>query len=263
MSTPRQVLKGQFYMLTRRCTQRQFLMRPDDATNNAFLYCLGEAARRFGIEVIVSLAEPNHHHTVIFDREGRCPEVLEHFHKMFARCQNALRGRWENFWASEEPCVTRLLDTETVIDKIVYAVTNPVKDHLVERVHQWPGVNTYAELLSGRTLHARRPLHFFRDNGPMPATITLTMTIPAELGPVDEIRAQVRAAVESTERDVAAERQRTGARVYGRRRILDQAWNASPTSVEARRMLRPRFAGGTQARVAAIQAFREFVRAYR
>ena len=26
---PRQVLPGQFYMVTRRCTQRQFLLRPD------------------------------------------------------------------------------------------------------------------------------------------------------------------------------------------------------------------------------------------
>src|SRR5262249_37925533 len=118
MSTPRQVLRGQFYMITRRCTQRQFLMRPDDATNNAFIYCLAVAAARFGIEVIATVAESNHHHTIIYDRRGLCSAFVEHFHKLFARCQNALRGRWENFWASEEPCITRLLDTETVIDKI-------------------------------------------------------------------------------------------------------------------------------------------------
>ena len=29
MSIPRQVLPGSTYMITRRCTQRQFLMRPD------------------------------------------------------------------------------------------------------------------------------------------------------------------------------------------------------------------------------------------
>jgi hypothetical protein len=43
---PRQVLPGQFYMITRRCTQRQFLLRPDRETNNAFTYCLIEAALR-------------------------------------------------------------------------------------------------------------------------------------------------------------------------------------------------------------------------
>ena len=45
---PRQVLPRQFYLITRRCTQREFLLRPDAATNNAFLYCLIAAALRTG-----------------------------------------------------------------------------------------------------------------------------------------------------------------------------------------------------------------------
>jgi putative transposase len=97
MSLPRQVLPGRFYLVTRRCTQRQFLLRPDAATNNAFTYCLIEAAQRTQIEVLLPCAMSNHHHTVIFDRFGRYPEFVEHFHKMFARSQNALRHRWENF----------------------------------------------------------------------------------------------------------------------------------------------------------------------
>ena len=55
MSVPRQVLKKQFYLITRRCTQRQFLLRPDDATNNAFIYCLAIAARRCDVAVILSV----------------------------------------------------------------------------------------------------------------------------------------------------------------------------------------------------------------
>jgi hypothetical protein len=43
---PGQVLPGQFSMITRRCTQRQFLLRPDRETNNASTYCLIEAALR-------------------------------------------------------------------------------------------------------------------------------------------------------------------------------------------------------------------------
>ena len=41
---PRQVLPGQFYLITRRCTQRQFLLRPDPVTNTVF-DGLGSAAR--------------------------------------------------------------------------------------------------------------------------------------------------------------------------------------------------------------------------
>jgi putative transposase len=93
---PRQVLPRQCYLITRRCTQRQFLLRPDAATNNAFLYCLIAAAQRCEIDVLLPCAMSNHH-LVIYDRAGRYPEFIEHFHKLVARSQNALRGRWENF----------------------------------------------------------------------------------------------------------------------------------------------------------------------
>jgi hypothetical protein len=263
MSLPRQILPGQFYQLTRRCAQRQFLLRPDPETNNAFAYCLAEAAQRFGIDILLSMAEANHHHTVLFDRHGRHPEFVEHFHKMFARCQNARLGRWENLWAAVEPCITRLLDRATVIDKLVYAASNPVKDLLVERATQWPGINSYRELLSGRAIHARRPRHFFRESGVMPAEVTLVLVIPPELGPADEVIAEVQAGVEEVERTTQAERARTGARIVGRRGILAQSWRDSPTSRERRRSLRPRFAGGMEARVPELLAYREFLAAYR
>jgi len=76
---PRQVLPGQFYLITRRCTQRQFLLRPDAETNNAFTYCLIEAAQRCQVEVLLVCAMSNHHHTVIFDRWGRYSRILDRF----------------------------------------------------------------------------------------------------------------------------------------------------------------------------------------
>ena len=58
---PRQVLPRQFYLITRRCVQRQFLLRPDAATNNAFLYCLIHAALRCEIGVLLPCAMSNHY----------------------------------------------------------------------------------------------------------------------------------------------------------------------------------------------------------
>src|ERR1043165_9269982 len=174
---PRQVLPRQFYLITRRCSQRQFLLRPDKATNNGFLYCLIDAALRCEIDLVLPCAMSNHYHVVIYDRAGRYPEFIEHFHKLLARSQNALRGRWENLWSSEQTCVVRLVDRAAVIDKLVYVATNPVLDHLVDRVHHWPGVNGLATLLTGRSLRATRPLHFFRPNGPMPEVLEISLTI--------------------------------------------------------------------------------------
>ena len=83
---------SQFYLITRRCAQRQFLLHPDAATNNAFLYCLIAAALRCEIDVLLPCAMSNHYHVVIYDRLGRYPEFIEHFHKLLARSQNALRA---------------------------------------------------------------------------------------------------------------------------------------------------------------------------
>jgi REP element-mobilizing transposase RayT len=220
---PRQVLPGQFYMITRRCTQRQFLLRPDAETNNAFTYCLVDAAQRSQVEVLLTCAMSNHHHTVIYDRWGRYPEFVEHFHKMLARSQNALRGRWENFWSSEQVCVVKLVDREAVMDKLVYTATNPVQDRLVDRVHHWPGVNGLRALLAGRCLRATRPWHFFRSNGPMPEVVEMRLTIPPELGSETEVLAELRERVRAVEVEHEAERQRTGNRVVGRRAVLAQS----------------------------------------
>ena len=261
---PRQVLPNQFYLITRRCTQRQFLLRPDPETNNAFTYCLIEAAQRCEISVLLPCAMSNHHHTVIYDRWGRYPEFVEHFHKMFARSQNALRGRWENFWSSEQACVVQLVDRQDVIDKLVYTATNPVKDHLVDRVHHWPGVNGLRALLTGRPLRAKRPQHFFRRDGAMPGAVEMRLTLPPELGPAAAVLEELRQRVAVVEEAMAVERQRTGGRVLGRRAVLQQSWRAQPRSTEPRRNLRPRVAARSKwSRIEALLRNRAFVVAYK
>jgi len=239
------------------------LLRPDEETNNAFVYCLAVSSQRFGIDVLYTIAESNHHHTVIFDRHGWVSAFIEHFHKLVARSQNALRGRWENFWAAEEPCIVRLLDRAAVIDQLVYVASNPVKDRLVERVHHWPGANAYSSFLSGRAMKARRPRHFFRNPGPMPEEATLQLVIPPELGPAADIISEVREGVEGVEARVRLERQRTGAAVLGRRRALAQSWKDCPMSIEPRRERRPRFAGAIAVRLPALASYRAFLGAYR
>ena len=183
-----------------------------------------------------------------------------HFHKLQARSQNALRGRWEDFWACEQTCVVKLVEREAVIDKLVYTAANPVADDLVERVHHWPGVNGLGALLAGRPLRATRPLHFFRADGPMPDALELPLTIPAELGPAAELLSELRDRVRAVELERAAERARTGRRVLGRRGVCAQSWRASPASVEPRRNLRPRVATRCKwARIEALMRNRAFV----
>ena len=263
MSRPRQIIPGSVYMLSRRCTQRQYLLRPEAEVNNAYLYCLGVAAQRHDIQLLLAVAEANHHHVIFRDPLGVAPQFIEYLHRLLAKCLNAFRGRWENFWSSEEPCYTRLLDLDTIIAKLVYVAANPVKDGLVERVHHWPGVVTFAALRTGKRLGAKRPRFFFDRNGTMPEAVTLTFAIPKEVGAAARIIDAVDHGVAEVERDAKAQRAATGQRVLGRAQVLGQSWRSAPSSVAPRRNLRPRFAGLTDVRIAALQAYRAFQAAYR
>lgn len=264
MTAPRQVLPKQFYLLTRRTTQRQFLMTPDEETNNAFVYCLAEAADRFQIEVILPQEMTNHHHTVLFDRYGRVIEFTAHFHKMFAKCMNALLGRSENFWSSVAPSIVRLVDVEQVMKELCYTATNPVLSHLVERVHHWPGPKTVRALLRQEPLVATRPHFFFREAGQMPETATLKLTIPPELGGVEEVLARLREMIALTETEKRIERAKEGRGLLGRRRVLRQPRTSSPSSLEPKRSFRPRFAAASRLiRRYLADQHRAFVEAYR
>ncbi len=252
-------------MITRRCTQRQFLMRPDRETNNAFIYCLGVAAQRYGVRVLFTVAMSNHHHTGIHDPEGTYPAFIEHFHKLFAKCQNALRSRWENFWSSEQASVVRLVDPNDVIDKMTYAITNPVKDNMVEKAHHWPGVMSLDALVHDRPLTASRPKHFFREDGPMPEVVSLSFGRPEgfEHLSLAAFAAIVMDRVRSAEEAAAAERRRTGASVLGRKHVLVQRWSDRPRSREPRRQLNPCIAARSKwSRIEALLRNRAFRDAY-
>ena len=51
MTLPRDVVPGRDYIITRRCSERRFFLRPDGVANNAFIYCLALAVQRSKVEL--------------------------------------------------------------------------------------------------------------------------------------------------------------------------------------------------------------------
>jgi putative transposase len=222
--------------------------------NNAFLYCLIEAALKFNIHVILPQMMSNHHHTTVYDRDGNVIEFYQRFHTNLARCVNALRGRWENLWSSVPTSLVELESVDDVIEMLVYTATNPVQHGLVERVHHWPGPDTVGALLNGHTLRARRPHWFFRSDGPMPEEVEMTLTIPEELGDARVLLDRLRTRIMEVESEHDTTRAAEGRRVVGPHRILQQSWRESPTTREPRRELSPRVAARrTEQRIEALE----------
>ncbi len=263
MTAPRFIVPGHTYLLTRRCSERRFFLRPDEKTTRIFLYCLAEAAARFGIRVLAWIAMSNHYHAVVEDPDGTLPRFLAHFHKLSARCLNARWGRWENLWAAEQAGAVRLVEHRDVLDKVVYTLANSVAGHLVERALEWPGACSIAAL-DGRQIRIERPTSFFREDGIMPRTISLEAQVPrAWPGGREAWTAAVRDGVRRAEEAAKRDRAATGSRVVGARAIRDASPTHQPTTREPRRGLRPLLAcRNVQRRIAELRALKWFRSAY-
>ncbi len=261
---PRQIVPGSFWMLTRKCTEGTFLLRPDQETVEIFLYVLASAAHRTGVQLLGSYVASNHHHLVFYDPLGTAVEFYEYLHKLVARAMNAKWGRRGHFWAAGAPSLVHLVDPEDVLEKLVYCLGNPVKDDLVEAVADWPGVNTLGALLEGQELVCARPARFFRAKGPMAPSYKLTFEIPEQLGDAAAFRARLSERVTEFERERAVQRHERGRSVFGRLAVLAQAWNRGPAQMPPRGRLNPVIAAkNRESRKRAIEGLRDFVTRYR
>jgi len=253
-------------MITRRSSERRLFLRPDDDTNNAFLYCVALAAKRANVQILFSVAMSNHHHTGIHDPDGNFPIFSEHLHGLVARCQNARLGRFENFWSSEPTSLVHLVEPDDVLDKMTYAFTNPSAANLVDTVEEWPGVTSFQATVTGASLVAKRPKHFFRNDGSMPEVATVPIVRPRgfeELGQ-DQWAALVTERVRAREADCRQMRQAKGITVLGRAAILRQDPFARPKGHAHRFQMSPHVAAKNKwARIEALLRNRGFVEKYR
>lgn len=266
MSLPRQVLPGATYLVTRRCTQRQFLLRPCPLNNQIVAYCIAYAAQKTGIQLHALCVMSNHYHAVLTDPYARLPEFLNDAHKYITKCINASLGRWENLWASEPTSAVRLIDQGAVLDKLLYTLCNPVQAGLVAIGTQWPGVRSASDAWLHASESIARPPVFFSPNTNMPDAVDLQFARPPVLGHLsdtevaDVLQQHISARESELQREFAQQRKPFA----GRKRVLEYHSTDSPNTVTPRRRLSPRFATkNTAHRHQAMKLCKSFWRDYR
>ena len=263
MSKARQIVAGRAYMVTRRTTQRLFLLRPSKEVNQAVRYCLALAAERTGIDLHVVVFLSNHYHLVLSDPEARLPEFTGYLNGLLARCLNCHHGRWEGFWAAgQQTSHVTLEDEQAVLAKSVYAMLNPVSAGLVKDYRRWPG----ELLVQPGTYKAVKPGFFFRteeDGGPLPDSVKLRITAPPVAAAVADRMPLLHDVAKAYMAQIVADRARRGLAFLGAAAVRRQSIHDSPTSRAPRRALSPRVASrNTWARVEAIQRNQAFVAAH-
>jgi putative transposase len=264
MSSPRQVLPGATYLITRRCTQRQFLLRPCDQTNNILRYCLALDATRFPVELHAFCFLSNHMHLVATDPTAILPEFMRYLDEMIARAVNASHGRCENLWARGSYSFVRLVDAQDIIDKTAYTLANPVTAGLVARSRHWPGVISDTRNVDGSPIMTRRPEAFFRQNGPTPEFCALRLTRPPGFATTADFVEPVERELRARENAATANAREHGGDFLGVRAVLRQDPTDSPRTSEPRGGLSPSIACHDRSRrIEALRLLKEFLDSYR
>jgi putative transposase len=261
MTAPRQILAGATYLVTRRCAQRQFLLRPSKTVNEVFRYVLAVAAARFGILVHAYCVLSNHYHLVVTDPDARLPEFHQLLDALVARALNASLGRWEAFWAPNSYSAVTLASAADIVEKAAYVLANPVAAGLVRSGALWPGLWSAPEQIGGVAVEVRRPKHFFDPKGSMPETATLDLTVPPGFETAETFRYQLADALARLEEVASRE---LGGHFMGIARVLAQKPTARPAPGEPRRTMNPRVAARDKwKRIEALGRLKEFLSAYR
>lgn len=272
----RRQVPGQYYLITARCHQARFFLRPDTNLNLAVLEWLTRAQRQFPqLRILATCVMSNHLHLVVHDQTSQLAAWASYFLGNLARAVNRLRERsgvcFERRYSAEP-----ILDDEALLDRLVYTVTNPVKAGLCGRTDQWPGVVLFARGSRREQIPVswtdrdkeRRERARARPRGEAPSggetfqvegSLAIDPFLTETGGSGDE---RLRVAIEAREEELAAERRKAGIRSLGPARVLAQSWHTAPR--RPKRVQRPLcHAANPALRAAFREAFRAFVGLFR
>jgi REP element-mobilizing transposase RayT len=264
VTAPRRVVPGTTYLVTRRCTQRQYLLRPSALTNLIFRFVLAVAAARYGILIHAACVMSNHYHLVLTDPHANLPDFGRFLDGVLAKALNVLHGRWENFWAPSTYSAVALTSPEDIVEKVAYVLANPAVAALVEHGKQWPGVWSDPQAIGLRGELVPRPGHYFAEDGSTPKSAELQFSAPPGFESAEVFRSAVIARVKELEEAAAVEREAGGVEVLGARRALKQRPTGRPESAEPRRGLNPRVAARDRwQRIEALGRLVAFLESYR
>ena len=142
------------YSAVQRTVDRQFLFKPDETTRNIIGSAAGRALEKFPVKIYWLDFNINHKHSS-FAPLSDSPEHIQNlvkfqqmFNSLVARGLNKHFGR-EGALYSTRNRITEVVDDASLEQQLIYAVTNPVKDGLVERAAHWKGFSSYKQLATG------------------------------------------------------------------------------------------------------------------
>jgi len=236
---------GALVEVTCRTIQGRLLLRPSQQLNDILLGVLGRAQTLYPIDIVSFSFLSSHYHILLWVRDAQqLSEFMGYFNGNLAREVGRLTGWSDRLWARRYQAIVVSNEEAAQIDRLAYILSNGVKENLVARVEEWPGVHSAHALLAGepvvgtwydRTL--ARSLRLQRKI-PEPGQVDIRQTVVLSPLPCwkhltpEAYRARVAELIRQIEATAAAERAKKGVEPLGVEKILAAEPETRPESLD-------------------------------
>ncbi len=223
------------FEVTVRTVQARFLLRPSVALNEIILGVLGRAQRLHAVEICSLVFTSNHFHLLAKVNDAKqLADFMCYLNSNLAREVCRLADWADKVWARRYRAIEVSDEPEAQRERMKYILAHGVKEFLVEKAREWPGVHSVGALLDGKPLEGlwfdRTQEFSARRRGEEHERDRYTTTEPVTLSPLPcwehlspEVRKEkIAELVREIEEEAAAKRMATGRTVLGRAEILKQ-----------------------------------------
>ncbi len=141
---------GSLVEVTVRTFQARFLLRPSSALNEVVGGVLGRAQRLYPLECHAAVFMSNHFHLLVsVDNSLRLAEFMQYVNSNLAREINRLYEWESSVWDERYHAILVSSEEEAQAARLRYLLAHGVKEGLVAKASDWPGVHSVREILQG------------------------------------------------------------------------------------------------------------------
>jgi REP element-mobilizing transposase RayT len=266
---------GGLVEVTCRTLQSRLLLRPSRVLNELVLGVLGRAQKNHSVRCCNVVFASNHYHLLLWVADAeQLSDFMEYVNSNLAREAGRLVGWRDKFWSRRYQAILISDEESAQVARFRYILAHGVKEGLVSRVRDWPGVHAVRALLYGEPLkgtwYSRTQEYAARQRGEDFPARKYTEDHELFLSPLpcwahiseEEIRKRIAVLVQEIEEEAATDRALRGIPVLGVEAILRQDPHSLPKSTK--KSPAPSFHAATFAALTVLRnAYNCFLEAFR
>jgi REP element-mobilizing transposase RayT len=144
---------GSLVHVTCRTLHARFLLRPSDPLNDLIVGILARAKRLYPLGLCAAAWVSNHYHMLLDVADAKTlASFMQYVQSNVAREAGRMFEWKEHFWSRRYQSILVSNEEAAQMEVFTYILGHGVKEGLVERVLDWPGVHCAKSLLTGDPL---------------------------------------------------------------------------------------------------------------